>query len=46
MMTRFRDLMSVFFLAFSIFLYVTSYQIRLTKADPIGRNSSRGWSPC
>lgn len=37
MMTRFRDLIGgVFFLAFSIFLYVTSYQIRLTKADPIG----------
>lgn len=37
MMTRFRDLTGgVFFLAFSVFLYVTSYQIRLTKADPIG----------
>lgn len=36
-MTKFRDLAGgVFFLAFSVFIYAVSYQIRLTKADPLG----------
>jgi putative tricarboxylic transport membrane protein len=36
-MAKFRELFSgVAFFAFSIFLYALSYQIKMTKADPIG----------
>ena len=36
-MTKFRDLIGgVFFLAFSVFIYALSYQIHMTKADPVG----------